>query len=210
MRHVAGMREGHHAAVRRAVRQEILETQVAVAAGQCRAARPDDEPADAVGLAIQVHGLHQPEPDERIGAGQHGQPRDLGAGVRDDPARQGDAALDQQAAAPCAGLDAGRADGLARRLVDAQQHRCMEIAVQCLDLREMRHRFVAQMVSVSLGTETTGQRQLGLRPGDSDIERQGRKGGVSHAGSGSAGWRALTIKSETRSQTGITGGFSRE
>lgn len=90
---------------------------------------------------------------------------------------QHDAALDHQRVAP-AGLDARRADGLTAGLVPAQQHGGVHVAVQRLDLGEMRDR-VAQMVAIGLGTHTAGLGQIGLGTGDANVETEG--GGV-HVG----------------------------
>jgi hypothetical protein len=64
VRHVARMHEGHHPPIG----QEVIKTQMTVAAGQCFAARADDQPADAVGHAVQVHRFHERQLDQRVGA----------------------------------------------------------------------------------------------------------------------------------------------
>lgn len=75
VRHVASVHQRHHLALG----QEVLEAQVAIAPRQRLAARTNDQPADVVGHAIEINGLHDGQLDQRIGPRQHRQPRDLGA-----------------------------------------------------------------------------------------------------------------------------------
>ena len=181
VRHVARMRQGHHGRchILGAVGQQILETQRAVAPRQRRAARPDDQPVDASGQAEEIDRLHQRQPDDGVGARQHGQPRDLCAAARGDGAGQGDAAFDDQPAAARAGLDAGRADGLAAGLVEAQQNDRADVAVHGLDLGELRHRAPSQVVTVGLGPDRTGLDALRFGAGHADLEqRHVRLGGI--------------------------------
>lgn len=164
--HVASVHQGHHLALG----QKMLETKVPVAARQRIAARADDQPADVIGDAIQVHGLHDGQLDQGISPRQHRQPRDLGARLRGHAARQHDAAFDDKGATATS-LDAGGTDGLAGDLVAAQQHGGTRGAVHRLDFGEVRHR-VSQMVAVGLGTNPAGLGQIHFGTCDENVETE--------------------------------------
>jgi len=166
MGHVAGVHQGHHLALG----QEMLESKVPVAPRQRIAARADDQPANVVGDAVQVHGLHDGQFDQGIRPRQHRQPRDLGARLRGHAARQHDAAFDDKGAA-AASLDARGTDGLAGGLVTTQQHGGARGAVHRLDFGEVRHR-VAQMVAVGLGSNPAGLGQIHFGTCDENVETE--------------------------------------
>ncbi len=73
VRDAAGMHQRHHLALR----QNILEAKVSIAACQCIAAGARHQPANALPQAELVDGLHQGQPDERIRTRQHRQAGDF-------------------------------------------------------------------------------------------------------------------------------------
>ncbi len=157
----AGMPERHHPAVI----EHVLETQHSVLPNERFVAGADHHPANLRGHAEKIARLHQAQLDQRIGAGDRREPRDLGPGIAAHRLRNADAVLDQQGSAGI-GLEARGTDRAAGRLVDAQHRDRVLVSIEKIRLDQRRMQ-VRQVVPIRLRADATSRLQILARTRDS-------------------------------------------
>jgi len=167
VRQAAGVRQRHRA---RGLRQ-ALEAQMPVAADQRAAACADDHLLHLQRQAHQIARLHQRALDELVvGAGGHGQARDLGQMAAAQRLGQPVAAFQQQWPLPV-GRDAHGADRRRVAAVAHDQHHGMGHPVGGIGPpHDARH--LGNVVPVGEGAHLADVGQIGLRARDAEIERQ--------------------------------------
>ena len=148
--------------------QQVSKTQATVNADQRRAACTDHQPADLAGHRVQVTGLDEHGPHQRVGAGLDGQAGDLGPAAVGQVRRQADTGLDLQRLR-LATLDACRAHHRAAGLVAAHQHHRAGLAVNRIGPGQrcgLGSGHVWQVVAIGQGAQGAGVLQVTLAAGD--------------------------------------------